>query len=92
MADSESPIAFSRTGNTGPLGKLDRERKTHLDEETDNKLLQLAARMDMTPGELLREWTCLMVHGLTFTEMLAKHRREQMQREGLDQGRGRAAS
>ena len=33
MAD-ESPIAFSRTGNTGPLGKLDRERKTHLDEQT----------------------------------------------------------
>lgn len=103
MAD-ESPIAFSRTVETGPLGKLDQERKTHLDEATNNKFLQISARLDMTPSQLQREVLYLVVHGVTFTEFCAKHRSDAMAREGLnqgqflnaldrlDQGRGRAAS
>jgi len=73
---------FSRTGMTGPFGKLTEDLGTKLDEKTYNQFLRRAASLEVTPSELMRELVYLYEHGITFSELCAKHRRELMQREG----------
>lgn len=92
MADDQSPIAFSRTGTSCPLGKLDERVVLYLDEDTFTKLLRKAHRLGTTPSEFVRDLVFLDIRGSTLLELVAKHRRDAMQAEGTNQCQESAGS
>lgn len=81
-ARPDDDVVFSRSAITSPWGKLTEDVKTHVDENTANLFMRKAARCDMLPGVLLREILYAYVHGHTYSELVAQHRRQQIEAEG----------
>ena len=67
MAPNDTP-AFAR-GISGPLGKLEQEAKTKLDEHTHRLYLQLCSMCQTDPSSDLRDYIYLRVYGKTFRQM-----------------------
>lgn len=89
--DFDNPM-LARTGMTEHMGKLDECLKTHVDDVTANTFRRLAGELDQLPGELLRDLIFLKVHGLTHLELMAKHRRDLLQQQGLRMAQERSAN
>lgn len=83
--------AFSRSAVASPFGKLDRELKTHLDEHTYLRLLELCASVNVLPGVFVRELVYRRVHGQTLTQLAAERMARQIDGEGPIQGQGGAS-
>lgn len=64
---------FSRSITGG--FKCDTDLDTKVPEQFKLAWAQLASQADCTPSELLRDWVCFRLHGVTFTEYVTKHRR-----------------
>lgn len=62
------PPMFAR-GIAGPLGKLDLDAKTKLDENTHRLYLQLCAMCQTDVSNDLRDYIYLRVYGKTFRQM-----------------------
>ncbi|APW38474.1 hypothetical protein RD110_15745 [Rhodoferax koreense] len=84
--------AFARGGITSPFGKLTQPLKTHVDENTETEFMRRATAIDQVPGERLRDLVYLDVHGMTYLEMVAKHRRDLLDQQGTHSGRDRTKS
>lgn len=67
-ARSELPM-FAR-GIAGPLGKLEHELKTKVDELTHRLFLQHCAMRGSDAAGVLRDCTYLMVHGKSYRAMV----------------------
>lgn len=71
------------------FGKFTEPVKTHLDEPTYNRWLQMCAGQHKLPGVLLRDLIYLVVHGKTPAEFAAERTRELLSGEGLNAARAR---
>lgn len=69
LAQDESLPMFAR-GIGGPLGKLDWDAKTKIDEITHGLWLQLCASRRTVPAEMLRDCIYLLVHGKSYRQMV----------------------
>ncbi len=69
LALDESLPMFAR-GIGGPLGKLDWDAKTKIDEITHGLWLQLCASRRTVPAEMLRDCIYLLVHGKSYRQMV----------------------
>jgi hypothetical protein len=63
--------AFSR-GIAGPLGKLDHDLKTKVDEHTHTLFLQQCAMRGIDPSCALRDCVYVMVHGKSYRQMVVE--------------------
>lgn len=68
MTSDELPM-FSR-GITGPLGKLDFDLKTKVDEHTQALFLQDCAMHNTDTATVLRDYVYARVHGRTYQQMV----------------------
>ena len=65
--------AFAR-GIAGPLGKLDCELKTKVDEHTYALFMQHCARCGTKTADILRDFIYYCAHEKTYTQMVADQR------------------
>lgn len=80
-------LLFSRSGNSGPFGKLTAEAKTKLDENT-HELAERKAR-DLgypTLSEWLRDLIMMDVHGIEFVRSIYTARVDRMAGKGPKEG------
>jgi hypothetical protein len=68
--DGDAPH-FAR-GIAGPLGKLDHDLKTKVDEHTHTLFLQQCALRGIDPSGALRDCVYLMVHGKSYRQMVVE--------------------
>ena len=69
--DDDDGQAFARTGMLSPKGPLTDPLKTFVDFETAEAFRRLANKAGMDTSGALRDWVYAMVHGKTFSEMVA---------------------
>lgn len=62
-------LQFAR-GIAGPLGKLDHDLKTKVDEHTHTLFLQQCAMRGIDTSAALRDCVYLMVHGKSYRQMV----------------------
>lgn len=62
---------FAR-GIAGPLGKLDRDLKTKVDEHTEEQFRRHCAMLGLDPSTVLRDCVYAMVYQKTYSEMVAE--------------------
>ena len=70
MSNDELP-AFAR-GIAGPLGKLEHDLKTKVDEHTDAQFRRHCALIGMDPSAVLRDCVYAMVYQKTYSQMIAE--------------------
>lgn len=63
--------AFGRTGILSPTGPLTEPLKTFVDFETAEAFRRLCNESTTDVSKALRDWVFKLVHGKTFTEMVA---------------------
>jgi len=63
--------AFAR-GIAGPLGKLDHDLKTKVDEHTHELFLQHCAMRGSDTANVLRDCVYALVHGKTYQQMVVE--------------------
>lgn len=71
MDNLDSTPAFSR-GIAGPLGKLDHDLKTKVDEHTQRLFLRHCAMRGSDASSVLRDCVYALVHGKTYQQMVAE--------------------
>ena len=71
QADARSLPMFAR-GIAGPLGKLEHELKTKVDELTHGLFLQHCAMRGSDAAGVLRDCTYALVHGKTYQQMVVE--------------------
>lgn len=71
--------------------KCDHELGTHVPEEFKLDWAKLASRAGCSSGELLRDWICFKLHGVTFTEYVTQCRREALGLPAATQTQERAS-
>jgi hypothetical protein len=76
---------LSRSGVTSPFGCFDHCVRVYLTEADYQALLRMEARMDQVPGELGRDLVSRALHGETMLERIAKHRRNLLDAQGINQ-------
>lgn len=69
--DNQARVVFARTGVVGPSGTLISELKTKVDPDTDIAFRRLVVDNGTDVAGALRDYVYLMVHGKTYTSMLA---------------------
>lgn len=69
--DVEDGPAFAR-GLAGPLGKLNCDAKTKVDEVTHELWLQHCAAVGMDTASVLRDCIYALVHGKTYRQMVVE--------------------
>lgn len=67
--DNSDLPAFAR-GIAGPLGKLEHDLKTKVDEHTHRLFLQHCAMRGSDPSTVLRDCAYALVHGKTYGQMV----------------------
>ncbi len=65
----QDPAQFAR-GIAGPLGKLDHDLKTKVDEHTHTLFLQQCSMRGIDPSCAIRDCVYLMVHGKSYRQMV----------------------
>lgn len=71
------------------FGKFTEPLKTHLDQRTHHKWLEMCAAEHKLPGVFLRDLIYLVVHGKTPGEFAAERTRARLTGEGLNAALGR---
>lgn len=71
MARDDELPAFAR-GIAGPLGKLEHDLKTKVDEHTHRLFLQHCAMRGSDPSTVLRDCAYALVHGKTYGQMVVE--------------------
>lgn len=79
MADPTPDPSFAR-GIAGPLGKLEHELKTKVDEHTHRLFLQHCAMRGGDPASVLRDCAYALVHGKTYGQMVIEKLSHEAQR------------
>ena len=69
LAPDDGVPMFAR-GIGGPLGKLDCDAKTKIDEITHGLWLRVCASRGVLPAEMLRDCIYLLAHGKTYRQMV----------------------
>ena len=82
--DFDEAVA-SRGSMTRPFGKVESPLKTLVDEDTHTAFLRKAADLEQVPSELLRNIVYLYIHGDILPVLVAKHQRNLMVSQGLNQ-------
>lgn len=70
-AQGDEPPMFAR-GIAGPLGKLDREIKSRIDEHTHTLFLQQCALRGTDASSAVRDCVYALVHGKTYQQMVVE--------------------
>ncbi len=71
MPERSTTPAFAR-GIAGPLGKLDHDLKTKVDEHTHALFLQACAMRGSDTANVLRDCVYALVHGRTYQQMVVE--------------------
>lgn len=71
LAPDDVVPMFAR-GIAGPLGKLNCDAKTKIDEVTHGLWLQLCASRGLVTADMLRDCIYLLVHGKTYRQMVVE--------------------
>ena len=71
LAQDDDVPMFAR-GIAGPLGKLNCDAKTKIDEITHGLWLQLCASRGQVTADMLRDCIYLLVHGKTYRQMVVE--------------------
>lgn len=66
------------------------ECKTHLPFDMKAEFVRAAHEIGCDPSELQRDLICKFIHGVTFVELVAKHRAEAIECRGKKKGQTRA--
>ena len=72
MNQQDNDTPFFARGIRGPLGKLDQDAKTKLDEHTMELARRKAAMQGTDISGALRDLAYLWVHGKTYSQMVAE--------------------
>lgn len=75
-----------------PSFKCSEDLKTHVPEAMKDAVQHLASEAGCEVSELLRDMVCLRLHGVTFGEYVANHRRAVLMPQGPHPGHDGAKS